>query len=96
MARISFRAKVQTMRTVEGEALYRYLQVPEFKRAHCDMGAFRTHAKYGAYANSDLFPGVLRRIRADVFGGRPLRLDQVPDGVSVDETGFLAEVSIVV
>lgn len=73
---------------------YRRIKVPEFKNHHCNMAQFRQHAKYGDYANSDLFCGILRRIKAEVFAGRDyLRLDSIPSGVVVDETGFLAEVS---
>ncbi|MDN7537063.1 hypothetical protein [Burkholderia cenocepacia] len=93
MARISFKAKVKTVYNVDDTAAYQYIQVPEFKRCHCDMHSFRVHAKYGAYANSDFFGGMLKRIRADVFGGNQLRLDAIPAGVSVDTSGFLAAVT---
>lgn len=93
MATIKFKAKVQAMRNADGSLAYEYLQVPEFDRKHCDMNAFRTHPKYGAYANSDLFKGVLKRIRSDVFGGGFLKLNAAPETVSVDTSGFLAVVT---
>jgi hypothetical protein len=40
-----------------------------------------------------LFPNALRRIRADKFKGDMLRLDRIPEGVSVDTSGFLAVVT---
>ena len=93
MATIKFKAKVQEMRNADGSLAYEYLQVPEFDRKHCDMNTFRTHPKYGAYANSDLFKGVLKRIRSDVFGGGFLKLNAAPETVSVDTSGFLAVVT---
>jgi hypothetical protein len=94
MAKIEFKAKVQTVLNAHNdEVAYSYIDVPQFKRNHCDMNAFRTHPKYGGFANSDLFPAMLARIRRDVFGGNPLRLDAIPAGVTVDTTGFLARVT---
>lgn len=92
-AQISFKAKVQTLRYVNGEVAKTFIPVPEFKRSHCDMTAFRTHPKYGCFANSDLFPSILKRIRAEKFPRGEIRLDAVPDGVRVDTSGFLAVVS---
>lgn len=94
MATIRFKGKVQTMYYVDDTVAYEYVHVPEFDRKHCDMAAFRSHPKYGAYANSDLFKGTLRRIRSDVFGGRPLKLNEIPEGVHVDTSGFLAVVTM--
>jgi hypothetical protein len=93
MATIKFKAKVQTMYSMDDVPLYQFVQVPEFKRSHCDMNAFRKHDKYGAYANSDLFAGMLARIRKDRFSGAMLRLDQIPECVTVDATGFLVTVT---
>lgn len=95
MASITFRAKVHTMHDADGTALYAYVEVPKFKRSHCDMGAMRSHRKYGSYANSDLFLGMLDRIRRDLMQGKAyLRLDELPENVDIDTTGFLAAVSI--
>jgi len=95
-ATIGFRTKVQHYTDADG-VRREYLIVPELKRHHCDMGAFRQHARYGSYANSDLFPGMLKRIRSERFGESGwLKLHAVPDGVSVDTSGFLARVTIAV
>mgnify|MGYP006977239969 FL=1 len=95
MARIQFKGKVQTMRNADDDsAVYEYIQVPAFDRKHCDMNAFRRHKKYGPYANSDLFKGMLNRIRKDVFGGQVLKLNAIPEGVQVDASGFLAVVTL--
>ena len=98
-ARISFKAKPESVYTPDGSAVaYRIIHVPVLARRHCDMNAFRRHPKYGGLANSDLFAGVLAKLRRDIFGVtdyRPwFRLDQVPAGVTVDESGFLAVVSV--
>jgi len=94
MARIQFKGKVQTMYSVDDTVAYKYIQVPEFDRKHCDMGAFRQHPKYGPYANSDTFKGFLSRIQKDHFGGKVLKLNAIPDGVQVDTSGFLAVVTL--
>ena len=93
MAKISFKAKIQTVYNMDDTVAYHCIKVPELTRSHCDMDAFRRHPKYRSYANSDLFPGMLRRIRKDKFG-ETIRLDKLPDGVTVDTSGFLAVVSI--
>lgn len=95
MATIAFRAKVEPM-TYAGDASPSYyrIKIPEFKSHHCNMAQFRQHPKYGGFANSDLFPSILKRIRNEVFSGRDyLRLDSIPTSVKVDTSGFLAEVS---
>ena len=93
MAKIQFKGKVQTMFNVDGTVAYEYIQVPEFDRRHCDMSAFRQHRKYGSYANSDMFKGMLSRIRKDRFGGGVLKLNALPEGVDVNTGGFLAVVT---
>lgn len=94
MATIQFKAKVQQIYNTDNTLAYEYIQVPVLDRKHCDMAAFRRHPKYGSYANSDLFVGMLKRIRRDVFGECGiLKLTAVPDTVHVDTSGFLAVVS---
>jgi len=94
MATIAFRGKVREVQYVDGTHAYRYVQVPQLGTRHCDIAQFRTHPKYGMYANSDLLPGSLRKLRERMFPNGYVRLDNVPDGVTVDESGFLAEVTI--
>ena len=99
--RIAFRAKVQKMYTVNDDLLYEFIVVPKLTRKHVNMGEARSHHKYGGLANSSLFEsGVLSGLRKTVFkdshGGpdqRIVRLDQIPHGVQVDTSGFLAHVS---
>jgi hypothetical protein len=90
MATISFKTKIGRAGMVV---------VPTLKRSHCDMAAFRSHAKYGMFTNSDLFPSVLARIRRDLIGSDSrnyIRLDSLPTNVSVDLSGFLAVITITV
>ena len=93
MARIEFKAKVRNVRNIDGTLAFRVLDVPTLTRSHCDMNAFRQHAKFGGLANSDLFPNVLARIKQERLGEH-IHLDKIPDGVTVDETDFLAVVAI--
>lgn len=95
MAGIQFKGKVREMRCADNSLAYRYVAIPELGRQHCDMAAFRSHPKYRDYANSDLFHGILARIKAKVFGpSNRLKLNAIPDGVDVDESGFLAVVTL--
>lgn len=95
MASITFKAKAMDRFNADGSIAYRMVPVPIFKRSHCDMGAFRDHEKYGIFANSDLFPNVLSRVRRDIFAGRDyLRLDAIPAGVTVNTSGFMTIVTI--
>lgn len=97
MATITFKGKIERMEHVDGSLVYEYIRVPVLTRSHCDMAAFRRHAKYGGYANSDLFAGMLARIRsALVAGSVGLHLDALPDNVTVDASGFLARVTVTV
>jgi len=94
-AHIHFRAKVTESFYVNGDSAGKRIQVPTLKRIHCNMQEFRIHPKWGSYANSDLFLGILREIRTRLFGEcGVLKLDSIPEGVTVDTSGFLAEVTI--
>ena len=95
---ITFKGKVRTVYNPDETEAWKYIQVPVFTSAHVDMNAARRHPRYGGLANSTLFPNALKRIRTDKFGkenGYPLalRLDRIPDGVTVDTSGFLAVVT---
>ena len=94
MARITFKAKAEDFWLAGEEApRYQTVKIPALKRSHCDMAAFRVHKKYGSYANSDIFPQILKNIRTEIFGHcLYLRLDQPPPGVVIDTSGFLVTV----
>ena len=97
MATIKFKAKIRDVYNVDDSLAFRTIAVPTLRRTHCDMAAFRSHPKYGSYANSDLFPAMLERLARDRLGvrdwSRDVRLDRLPQGVTVNESGFLAVVS---
>jgi hypothetical protein len=41
MAQISFKSKIENVRTLDGVAIaYRIIRVPSLERRHCDMTAF--------------------------------------------------------
>lgn len=96
-ATITFKAKAQELLNADGSTAYRYIPVPQFKRSHCDMQAFRNHPKFGSYANSDLFPAMLSRIRRELVAGElGLRFDRLPANVQVNGKGLLTEVTVTV
>ena len=95
MATIRFKAKIHSRWYVDDSLAYNYVKVPELTRSHCDMEEFRRSLKYAGLANSDLFKGVLSKIRwerVNIHG--EIRLDKLPPGVSIDTKGFLAVVTI--
>lgn len=94
MPNVSFKAKVQTVYNMDDTIAYQFVQVPELKRAHCDMSAFRSHPRYSAYANSDLFPNLLKRAVEVAGVGKVIRLDKPLERVTIDTSGFLARVTI--
>jgi len=94
MPRITFKAKVEPIYDVDGTLAYELVKVPEITRAHCDMHAFRTHAKFRSYANSDLFQNVLKRALKAQGVASHLRLDALPSNVTVNTSAFLATVTI--
>lgn len=58
------------------------------------MHAFRMSKTLGSYANSDLFPGMLKRAPNAAGIGDYIHLDRLPASVKVDTSRFLAEVTI--
>lgn len=95
MVAISFRAKAEQVYNPEDDSpAYQIIRVPVIKRSHCDMNYFRTHKKHGGFANSDMFPLVLARLLRDAGVPKVLRLDQLPECVTVDNSSFLARVDI--
>lgn len=95
MAQVRFKGKVRTARFTNNALNYDYIQVPELDRKHCDMDAMRNHPKPGSFANSDLFKAMLQREKRRVFGNlsTQLKLNAIPEGVTVDTSGFLAVVT---
>ena len=88
----TFKAKASR---ITGElGTYDLVKVPKPSRAHVDMNVARQHARFGAYANSDLFPALLARELKARGIGMVLRSDELPPGVTFDTSGFLAVISI--
>jgi len=93
-AKIEFKGKPETIYNVDKTVAFQRIKVPELKSMHCDMNAFRAHPKFGPYANSDLFLGMLARIKRERLG-EFIRLDrELPTGVVVTHGAFLSTVSI--
>lgn len=96
----TFRAKARESRYSDGTLAGRWIQVPYLRRSHVDMGMARASKRWGMYANSDLFESMLNRAVENMGArkvGDALKLDltkPLPDGISIDESGFLAEVRI--
>jgi hypothetical protein len=92
---LQFKTKLQTIEFCDGTPKREFYNVPAFTRNHCqNLQAFRTSKRFGAYANSDFFPGILRgAVRALGIGSR-LYLNAVPDTVTINNRGFLAVVTI--
>lgn len=94
-ATITFKAKPEPV--WNGDVEEKWIKIPKLSRSHCDMKAFRFHQKYGSYANSDLFISMLGRIRSEKFGScEYIKLHNIPEGVEIDTSGFLAVVSFTV
>ena len=91
---ITFKGKIRERRYVDGELAYHYIPVPKLGRHHCNMSAFRASERWGMFANSELFAGVLAKLTREIFPRGYIRLDSIPGGVEVDQSGFLAEVTI--
>lgn len=97
--KIEFRGKVEPVYNHDNSLAYELIRCPVFATRHCDMQAFRFSKRYGGIANSTLFPAALARIRRDlgIKDYSPwFRLDQLPEGVTVDRSGFLAKVTVAV
>ena len=93
---IQFKAKLSEGCDPRTGKMYKLARVPEIKRTHCDMAAFRKSRAYGGFANSDLFPGMLKGIRRKIFGEAGVwRSDRNYPEVTVDDTGFLAVFTVV-
>ena len=94
MTVITFKAKIETIYNADDTPAWRWIKVPAIDRKHCDMAAFRSHARYGSYANSDMFKNMLARDLKAQGVKEYIKLHDLPPCVTVDESGFLARVTI--
>lgn len=89
--RVSFKAKAEPV----GDRLL--VKVPKIEPRHTDRAEWRASKAFGGFANSDLFPGLLRRQVRNIIGDRScLWLDQLPAGVEADTSAFLATITITI
>lgn len=96
-AKITFKAKPYHLEGVySGEPdPHDRVKVPELKRSHCDMAAFRARGdRWGALANSDLFPNLLAAKRREIAPQGFLRLDRLPEGVTATPGALLTTITI--
>lgn len=94
---IQFKGKVRTVYNLDDTVAWQYVAVPKaFTSAHWDKNEWRKSRKFGPYANSDLFPSMVKRAVKALGVGDAIRLDRVPEGVLVDTSGFLAVASITI
>lgn len=93
MATITFKTKPIKVYNADDSFAFTQINVPNFTRAHIDMAEMRNHPKYRSYANSDLFPSILKGIKRQHFPMGWFKLEEAPEGITVDATGFLAIVT---
>jgi len=94
MPAIQFKAKVETIYNADETPAWQWVKVPALDRKHCDMGAFRNHPKFGAYANSDMIKSLLARELKSLGVKEYIKLHDIPACVTIDDSSFLARVTI--
>jgi hypothetical protein len=94
MPTVHFKAKIEALTYVDGTSAGERIKVPEIKSHHWDRESFRRAPRYSSYVNSDLMPGLVRRAIQALGVREYLHLDALPQGVDVDRSGFLAQVTI--
>jgi len=80
--------------SVTSEEYYERIKVPALKRSHCDIKAFYKDKKYSGWVNCDFFISILERSLSKLGIREYIRLDQIPETVKIDTSGFLATVTI--
>lgn len=95
---ITFKAKIQQYEYAgrDGEFAPAFVQVPKNLASHANRDAFRQSKAFGAYANSDLFESLLHRAIAKMGIGKTIRTANPPQGVSIDDSGFLSIITITI
>jgi hypothetical protein len=93
---IKFKAKVKTCHYTDESKTFEFIEIPKsLGKRHCDMSAFRCHSYFSSYANSDFFTGILGRYLKSIGITKGyFRLDDLPQNVTVDNSKFLAVVTI--
>lgn len=93
MATIKFKTKMEVMEDTRLEKDIKTWNIPKIKKHHCNMNEFRSHSKFGGYANSDLFLQIVNGIVKKLFPLGFLREDDLLDIVEIRE-GFLSIITI--
>ena len=98
MPKIQFKTKIKRTCLIEGQEDKQrsFIQVPKIGTQHCDMHAFRSHKKYGPYANSNLFSAILQRDLTKILDHGRIYLDAIPECITVDTSSFLTVVTITI
>jgi hypothetical protein len=94
MPTIEFRGKPEKVYNMDDTLAFTRIKVPAIKKHHCDMNEFRSHRKYSGLANSTLFPAMVARELREMGIRDYLILGDLPNGVEIDLSGFLANVTI--
>jgi hypothetical protein len=99
MSTVKFKAKVLNVEHLDG--VRTEVKIPHLTRKHCNMDYFRNNSpRFSGYANSTFFEGMLSAAVKEMapctsWGElRPLNINALPDGFTVDTSGFLAVVTI--
>lgn len=91
---IEFKGKVNQIYNPDNSPAWQEITVPVLSKKHCNLPVLRQHPRLGGIANSQLLPAALSRLRKQLFPTGVLRLDQLPEGVTVDQSKFLTVVRI--
>lgn len=94
MPNITFRGKIEQLHYTDGTPAPARIKVPKLSSAHFNREDFRRHPRFAALANSDLFLSALTGALRAKGIRETIRLDTLPEGVTVDQSGFLAHVTI--
>lgn len=87
---VTFKAKPKVLHYAGREnPEYSYIDIPKLTRAHVDMHEARIDKVWGGLANSDLFENMLNGATKKKFSNMRIKLNAIPEGVSVDTTKFL-------
>ena len=94
---LEFKSKVKQYNYTDGTPGRQFYNVPAFTRNHCSsLQAFRTSKRFGGFANSDFFPGILCGTVRNLGIGSRLYVDSIPEFVQIDTSGFLSVITITI
>lgn len=93
MAKIVFKAK--PVKAIGEDKIVYIVCLPKtFTGLHCDMDAMRRHPKIGDFANSSLFPQILRREIKKEIPFWHIRTDEIPNNVTIEKGSLLWTITI--